>query len=121
MILKLLKRYLQGNILEAEENKKGKIALICFSCEEIGHITTRCPNKQNKDEKKGHKCNGKKDFKNHKSFKDKGKKTCFMAKDSKYSDSSEDEIVYIDMKDESDNNEEEDEMALISHVRKKDT
>ena len=44
-----------------------------------------------------------------------------MAKDSKYSDSSEDEIVYIVVKDESDNDEEEDEMALISHVRKTDT
>ena len=71
------------------------------------------PPTQSKDEKKGHKCNGKKDFKNHKSFKDKGKKTCFMAKDS---DISEDEIVYITMKDESNNDEEEDKMALISHV-----
>ena len=57
-----------------------------------------------------------KDFKNHKSFKEKGKKTCFMAKDF---DNSEDEIVYIVVKDES--NDEEDKMALISHVRKNDT
>ena len=99
---------------------KGKIPLICFSCQEIGHIAARCPNKQNKDEKKGHKCNDKKNFKNHKSFKDKGKKTCFMAKDSKDPDTSEDEIVYIIVKDESYNdNEEDDGMALISHVRKK--
>ena len=40
-----------------------------------------------------------------------------MAKDCKDSDSSEDEIVYIAIKDESDN----DEMNLISHVRKNDT
>ena len=24
---------------------KGKVPLICFTCEEIGHIATRCPNK----------------------------------------------------------------------------
>ena len=40
-----------------------------------------------------------------------------MAKDS---DNSEDEIVYIAMKDESDDDE-EDKMALISHVSKNDT
>ena len=72
----------------------------------IGHIAARCPNKQNKDEKKGHKCNDKKNLKNHKSLKDKGKKTCFMAKNCKDSDTSEDEIVYIVVKDESDNDNE---------------
>ena len=34
---------------------KGKVSLIYFSCEEIGHIAARCPNKQSKDKKKGHK------------------------------------------------------------------
>ena len=43
-----------------------------------------------------------------------------MAKDSKDSDNSEDEIVYIAMKDDFDNDE-EDKMALISHVSKNDT
>ena len=37
----------------------------------------------------------------------------------KYSDNSEDEMVYIAVKDEYDN--ERDKMALISHVRKNDT
>ena len=104
---------MQGNIIEVEENTKVKFPY--FSCDEIGHIAARCPNKQNKDEKKGHKCNSKKDFKNHKSFKDKRKKTYFMAKDSKDSNNSEDEIVYIVVKDESDNDE-EDKMVLSSHV-----
>ena len=54
---------------------KGKIPLIYFSCEEVGHISATCPNKDSKDEKKNHKYKGKKDFKNHKSYKDKGKKT----------------------------------------------
>ena len=49
-------------------------------------------------------------------YKDKGNKTCFMAKDF---DNSEDEMVYIVVKDESD--DEGDKMALISHVSKNDT
>ena len=73
----LAKKYSRGR-----GKYKGKVPLICFSCEEIGHIAATCPNKESKDEKKSHKYNGKKDFKNHKSFKDKGKKTCFIAKDS---------------------------------------
>ena len=55
--------------------------MICFSCEEIGHIAARCPNKENKDEKRGNKHKGKKDSKKYKSFKDKGKKSYFIAKD----------------------------------------
>ena len=68
------------------------------------------------DEKKSHKYKGKKEFKGHKSYKDKVKKTFFMAKDS---DNSEDEMVFIVVKDESDG--EEDKMALISHISKNDT
>ena len=58
----------------------------------------------------------KNDFKSHKSYKEKGKKTCFMAKGS---DNSEDKIVYIAVKDESD--DERDKMELIPHVNKNDT
>ena len=43
-----------------------------------------------------------------------------MAKDSKDSDNSEDQIVYIAVKDDS-NSDEEGKMALISHVSKNDT
>ena len=92
---------------------KGKIPLICFSCEEVGHVVARCPNREDKDEKKSNKYKGKKEFKN---YKNKGKKSCFMAKDF---DNSEDEIVCIAIKDEFD--DEGDKMALISHVRKNDT
>ena len=31
---------------------KGKVPLIYFSCEEVGQIDARCPNKEHKDEKK---------------------------------------------------------------------
>lgn len=70
--------------------------MIFFSCEEVGHIVSRCPNKEHKDEKKSHKYKGKKDLKNYKNHKDKGKKYFLMAK---YSDNSEDEMVYIVVKD----------------------
>ena len=30
---------------------KWKIQLIFFSCEEVGHIVARCPNKESKDDK----------------------------------------------------------------------
>ena len=66
--------------------------MICFSCDEVGHIDSKCPNKDNKDEKKFNKYKGKKDFKSYKSYKDKDKKSCYIAKDY---DSDEDEMVYI--------------------------
>ena len=34
---------------------KGKAPLIFFSCEEVCHIAARCPNRENKHEKKSHK------------------------------------------------------------------
>ena len=83
------------------------IPLICFSCEEVGHIAARCPNREDKDEKKHSKFKGKKDFKNFKDYKDKVNKSCFMAKDSDSNDN--DEMVYIAIKDESD--DEGDKMA----------
>ena len=91
--------------------------MICFSCEELGHIAARCPNREDKDEKKHNKYKCKKDLKNCKDYKDKGMKYCFMAKDSNSSD--DDEMVYIDVKDEYD--DEEGKMVLISHVSKNDT
>ncbi|MFA1068233.1 hypothetical protein ACDI57_27820, partial [Klebsiella pneumoniae] len=98
-----------------KEKYKGEIHLIFFSCEEVGHIAARCPNREEKYEN-NYKYKDRKDFNNFKDYKDKGKKTYFMAKDS---DNSEDEMVYIVVKDESD--DEDDKMALICHVRKNNT
>ena len=95
----------------------GKIPLIFFSCEEVGHIAARCPNREGKEENKHEKYKGKNDFKSYKDYKDKGNKSCYIAKDSDSSD--EDEMVYIAIKDELD--DENDKMALISHVSKNDT
>ena len=43
---------------------KGKIPIILFSCEEVGHIATKFPNKEKMDEKKKKKYKRKKEFKN---------------------------------------------------------
>ena len=43
----LTKRYSKG-----KRKYKGKILLIYFSCEEVGHIVARCPNKEGKEGKK---------------------------------------------------------------------
>ena len=104
----LAKKYSKGR-----GKYKGKNPLIYFSCELIGHIATKCPNRENKDKKKINKYKGKKEFKN---YKEKGKKCYLMAKDS---NKNEDDMVYIDVKDES--NDEGDKMALISYVKKNDT
>ena len=45
---------------------KGKIPLIYFSCEEVGHIVVRCPNRVDKDETNRNEFKGKKEFKNYK-------------------------------------------------------
>ena len=73
------------------------MTLIYFSCEEVGHIVARCPNKEGKEENKHNKYKGKKDLKSYKDNKDKSKKYCYMTKDSDSSD--DDEMVYIAIKD----------------------
>ena len=64
----LAKKYSRGR-----GKYKGKIPLICFSCEEIVHIAARCPNRESKDEKKSNKYKGNKELKDYKNYKDKGK------------------------------------------------
>ena len=34
---------------------KGKLPIICFTCKKAGHIVTRYPNREDKDEKKDNK------------------------------------------------------------------
>ena len=73
-----------------------------------------CPNK---DQIKINKYKGQKDLKSYKSYKEKGKKSCYIVKDS---DSEEDEMVYIFIRDDS-NNEENEKTTLISNIIKNDT
>ena len=77
----LAKRYPKG-----KAKYKGKIPLIYFSCEEVGHIATRCPNKESNEEKKSSKYKNKKEYKSYKDYKEKGKKSYFMEKDFDSSD-----------------------------------
>ena len=51
--------------------------IICFNCHEVGHIVARCPKKKKRrDEKYEDKYERQKDD-DRKSYKDKGKKTCY--------------------------------------------
>ena len=55
---------------------KGKLPIICFNCNEVGHIAARCPKKRNfkwNDKYKG------KRSEDSREYKDKGKK-CYIAK-----------------------------------------
>lgn len=94
---------------------KGKMPIICFNCNEVGHIAVRCTQKK-KDYKEGSKY---KDYKNRreddkKDYKDKGKK-CYIAEED--SDDNDDELVYVAMKDHSD---EEEPIALVTCMNKND-
>ena len=65
---------------------KGKLPLICFSCNEVGHFAVKCPNRSNGNSK------GKKGFKKfNKQGKKKGSKRKFLSKeDSSSSDEDND-------------------------------
>ena len=58
--LEIVESLLAKKYSEGRGKYKGKIPLIYFSCEEIGHIAARCPNRESNDEKKSHKHKGKK-------------------------------------------------------------
>ena len=75
---------------------KGKLPIVCFNCNEVGHIAARC--KQKKDYKDSNKYkNDRRDYKNKikddkKDYKDKGNK-CYIAEEE--SDDNDDEVVYV--------------------------
>ena len=93
--------------------------IICFNCNEVGYIVARCLDKKNWDERHGDKYKRRKD-EDSKRYEDRGKKSCYIAKeDSKIesSDSEEVEVVYVVMKDDSN---EDEATTLISYVKKSD-
>ena len=68
---------------------KGKVPIICFNCNEIGHIVARCPEKKNyrgSDKYKNRRDEDSKDYK------DKGKKSCYIAKE-ETSNEHDDEVL----------------------------
>ena len=73
---------------------KGKLPIIFFNCNEVGHIAARCTQKKNY--KDGRKFKNKREDGN-KDYKDKGKRCYIVEEDS---DDNDDEVVYVAMKDE---------------------
>ena len=49
--------------IKGKGKQKGKNPLIYFSCKKFGHIATRCPNKEGKEEKKNRRFIRKKELK----------------------------------------------------------
>ena len=96
-MLKKLQALLARRFHKGKGKFKGKLPIIWFNCNEIGHIAARCPKKNNykgSDKYKGRRNEHKKDFK------DKGKKCYIVQEDD--SDEHDDEVVYVAIKDESD-------------------
>ena len=78
---------------------KGKLPIIYFNCNEVGHIAARCAKKITYKEGSKYKFRKEDEGKDYK-----GKKSCYIA-DEQESDENDDEVVYVAMKDESDEDE----------------
>ena len=95
---------------------KGKLPIIFFNCNEVGHIISRCLEKRNN--RNEYKYRSRRDERN-KDYKDKGKKSCYIFEEdsSEELDDHDDKVLYVAMKDESD---EDEATALVSYVSKGD-
>ena len=89
---------------------RGKLPIICFNCNEIGHIAARFTQKNYKE---GRKYKNKREDSN-KDYKDKGKRCYIVEEDSNEND---DEVVYVAMKDESN---EDEATTLVTCMNKND-
>ena len=87
-----------------------------FNCNEVNHIATRCLEKKNN--RSGDKYKSKRD-EDKKDYKDKGKKSCYIAEEERKdgSDTHDDEVVYVAIKDDSDKDEV---TTIVSYVNKSD-
>lgn len=98
-----LKLSLQKDLEVEEVNTK--VNYLSFSFwNKVGHIATRCPDREDKDEKKEWKYKGRSDDKDYRRNKDeKGKKYCYITKEktNNESESNDDEVVYVAMNEES--------------------
>ena len=111
-----LEAFLERTFHRGKGKFKGKLPIICFNCGEVGHIDARCPQKKN--HKGGDKYKSKRDD-NNKDYRDKGKKSCYIIEEDTMEDydDHDDEVVYVAMKDESD---EDEVIVLITCVNKID-
>ena len=62
--LEVVKALLEKKYSKSRGKYKGNIPLIYFSCEQVVHIVTRWPKREDRDENKSNKLKGKKEFKN---------------------------------------------------------
>ena len=90
---------------------KGKLPIIFFNCNEVGHIAARCTQKKNY--KEGNKYKNKRED-DSRDYKDKGKRCYIVEEDF---DENDDVVVYVTMKDESN---EDEKTTLITYVNKND-
>lgn len=84
------------------------LPIICFNCNEVGHMAIRCTKKKNY--KGGDKYKNRRED-NNKDYKDEGKKSCYIAEEKIRDDSDEhdDKVVNVAMKEKSN----EDEVAAL--------
>ena len=93
------------------EKFKDKLPIICFPFNKVGRIVTRCPNREDKNERREIKYTCRrddKDNKRNKDYKDKGKKLCYVVEEetNNESDSNDEEVFYVDMKEDPNEDEE---------------
>lgn len=95
----LARRFYRG-----KRNFKGRLPIMCFNCNEVGHIAARCLEKKNY--KGGDKYKSRRDEDN-KYYKDNGKKSCYIAEEETKDgyDDHDDEVAYVAIEDESDEDE----------------
>ena len=105
------KRCWLENFTEVKVKLKGKLPIIFFNCNELGHIAARCTQKKNF--KEGNKYKNRREDDNR-DYKDKGKRCYIIEEDSEQND---DEVVYVAMKDESN---EDEATTLVTYVNKND-
>ena len=91
---------------------KGKFPTMCFNCNEVGHIAYRFLEKNNNRSGNIYRCKRDEDKKYYK-----GKKSCYIIEEETKDgfDDHDDKVVYVAMKDDSDENEA---TALESSVNK---
>ena len=90
---------------------RGKLPIICFNFNELGHIVARWIQKKNYND--GSKFKNKREYGN-KDYKDKGKRCYIVEEDLDFND---DGVVYVTMKDELD---EDEATALVTYMNKND-